>query len=209
MSVDPNEDRLLDHEYDGIREYDNPMPRWWLGTFWVTIIFSIVYLLNVPVIGVGKGRIADYDADLAKAAELAARNDPLHGLTDAALVAASADRATRALGAATFATTCASCHLADGGGLIGPNLTDAYWINGSKPLEVMRTIGEGVSAKGMPAWGKILKPEQLKAVAAYVLTLRGTTPKTAKAPQGVNVDSLAATASAAHAAELAAQPASR
>jgi cytochrome c oxidase cbb3-type subunit 3 len=192
MSADPNQDRLLDHEYDGIREYDNPMPRWWLATFWVTIIFSILYLLNLPVVGIGNGRLADYEAEVAKAAALAAANDPLQGLTDAALVAASADQEARTLGATTFTATCASCHLADGGGLIGPNLTDPYWLHGGRPLEIIKVISEGVPAKGMPAWGKILKPDQLKAVTAYVLTLRGTTPKTPKAPQGVNVDSVAA-----------------
>lgn len=192
MSVDPNQDRLLDHEYDGIQEYDNPMPRWWLATFWVTIIFSIIYLLNVPGVGIGKGRIADYEAEMAKAAELAAKNDPLAGLTDEQLLAAAADPAQRALGATTFTSMCASCHLADGGGLIGPNLTDGYWINGGKPLEIINTISNGVAAKGMPAWGKILKPDQLKAVAAYVVALKGTTPKTPKAPQGINLDSAAA-----------------
>jgi cytochrome c oxidase cbb3-type subunit 3 len=191
MSTEPKEDRLLDHEYDGIKEYDNPMPRWWLGTFWVTIAFSVLYVLNVPGVGNGKGRIADYDVEMAKAAALAAEHDPLNGLTDAKLVALSSDAATRALGSATFATTCSSCHLADGGGLIGPNLTDAYWLHGGKPMEIIKTINDGVAAKGMPAWGKILKPEQLRAVAAYVITLRGTTPKAPKAPQGVNVDSLA------------------
>lgn len=192
MSVDPNQDRLLDHEYDGIQEYDNPMPRWWLATFWVTIIFSIIYLLNVPGVGIGKGRIADYEAEMAKAAELAAKNDPLAGLTDEQLLAAAADPAQRALGATTFTSMCASCHLADGGGLIGPNLTDGYWINGGKPLEIINTISNGVAAKGMPAWGKILKPDQLKAVTGYVLALKGTTPKTPKAPQGINLDSAAA-----------------
>ncbi len=190
MSADPNQDRLLDHEYDGIREYDNPMPRWWLATFWVTIIFSILYVLNVPGIGNGKGRIADYEAEMAKAAELAAKNDPMNGLTDEKIVAASTDPAQKALGSSTFATICSSCHVADGGGLIGPNLTDAYWLHGNKPLEIMKTITEGVAAKGMPPWGKTLKPEQLVAVAGYVLTLKGTTPKAPKAPQGVNVDSI-------------------
>jgi cytochrome c oxidase cbb3-type subunit 3 len=205
MSADPNQDRVLEHEYDGIKEYDNPMPRWWLATFWVTILFSILYLLNLPGIGIGKGRIAEYEADMARAAELAARNDPLRGLTNEALLAASKDPSSRALGAATFSTMCGSCHLPDGGGLIGPNLTDVYWLHGDQPLDIIKTINEGVAAKGMPAWGKILKPEQLEAVAAYVVSLRGTTPKTPKAPQGINVDS----AAAAPAAQAASRPPAR
>jgi cytochrome c oxidase cbb3-type subunit III len=191
MSSDPNQDRLLDHEYDGIKEYDNPLPRWWLASLWITVIFSVLYLLNVPGLGPGKGRVADYDADMARAAELAAKNDPLTAVTDETLLAAATDQAIRALGAATFASTCSSCHLADGGGLIGPNLTDRYWLHGGRPLEIMKTIIEGVPAKGMPGWGKILKPDQLRAVGAYVLTLKGTTPKAPKAPQGFDPDSVA------------------
>ncbi len=189
---EPGEDRLLDHEYDGIKEYDNPMPRWWLATFWVTIIFSILYVLNVPVIGVGKGRLADYEADMAEAAALAAKNNPLANITAEQLVTASTDPAQQALGSATFGTMCASCHLADGGGQIGPNLTDRYSIHGNQPLEIFKTVTDGIAAKGMPPWGKILKPAQLVAVTGYVMSLRGTTPKVAKPPQGIDVDSVAA-----------------
>ena len=194
MSTDPNEDRLLDHEYDGIKEYDNPMPRWWLATFLVTIIFAILSLLNVPMIGIGKGRLADYEAEMAQAAALAAKNNPLAGITADQLVAASTDPAEHALGSATFATICASCHLADGGGQIGPNLTDRYWLHGNRPLEIFKTVTEGVAAKGMPPWGKMLKPAQLIAVTGYVLTLQGTAPKTPKPPQGIDADSAAAKA---------------
>ncbi|MEO8450325.1 MAG: cbb3-type cytochrome c oxidase N-terminal domain-containing protein [Gemmatimonadota bacterium] len=189
MADQSEKDRLLDHEYDGILEYDNPMPRWWLATLWGSVLFSIIYVINVAGIGIGKGRIADYEADMKVAAALAAKNDPMAGLTSEALVAAAADPVKRKLGQVTFSTMCSSCHLADGGGLIGPNLTDAYWLHGAKPLQIMKTVVEGVPAKGMPAWGKILKPDQLTAVAAYVTTLRGTKPKTPKAPQGVLEDS--------------------
>jgi cytochrome c oxidase cbb3-type subunit 3 len=191
MSADPNHDRLLDHDVDGIREYDNPMPRWWLGTFWLTIGFSVLYLLNIPGIGTGKGRIADYEAEMAKAAAVLAQNDPLAGVTAEQLLGVARDPQQLALGKTTFVAMCASCHLADGGGQIGPNLTDAYWLHGNRPLEIMKTVVEGIAVKGMPPWGKILKPAQLTAVTGYVLTLRGTTPKSAKAPQGVNPDSSA------------------
>ncbi len=196
MSTDPKEERLLDHEYDGIKEYDNPMPRWWLATFWVTIIFSILYVLNVPIVGIGKGRLADYEADMAEAAAFAAKNNPLANVTAEQVVTASTDPAQRALGSSTFATMCASCHLADGGGQIGPNLTDKYWLHGNQPLEIFKTVAEGVPAKGMPPWGKILKPAQAIAVSGYILTLQGAAPKTPKAPQGVNLDSVATAAAA-------------
>jgi cytochrome c oxidase cbb3-type subunit 3 len=184
MSRAPDEDRLLDHEYDGIREYDNPMPRWWLATFWVTIVFSVLYVLNVPVIGKGDGRIAEYERDMARAAELAARHDPLSGVTADELLAAGREPSARDLGQSTFGTICASCHAADGGGLIGPNLTDDHFLHGGEPLQVFRTIVDGVAAKGMPPWGKTLDRDKLVAVAGYVITLRGTTPAKPKAPEG-------------------------
>lgn len=189
MSQPSDQDRLLDHEYDGIQEFDNPMPRWWLATFWITIIFSILYVLNIPGVGMGRGRVADYEAEMAKAAELAAANDPLAGVTAASLEESSRNQATVELGKATFASMCAVCHAADGGGAIGPNLTDSYWIHGAGPMDVLKTVNAGVLEKGMPAWGKTLKPDQVIAVAAYVLTLRGTTPAAPKAPQGVPADS--------------------
>jgi cytochrome c oxidase cbb3-type subunit 3 len=194
MTQPTEQDRLLEHEYDGIHEYDNPLPRWWVATFWITIIFSVVYVLNLPVVGVGKGRIADYEAEMAKAGELAAANDPLAGLTATALEEKARDQATLEAGKATYASMCSACHAADGGGGIGPNLTDGYWLHGGAPMEVLHTVNVGVPEKGMPAWGKTLKPDQLTSVAAYVLSLRGTTPAAPKAPQGVAADSAAAPA---------------
>jgi cytochrome c oxidase cbb3-type subunit 3 len=187
-------DPLLDHEYDGIREYDNPLPGWWLATLYGTIIFAVLYFLNViPGLGSGKGRIADYDATMtaAQAATQAAAagHDPLAGLTDAALLAVAKDPAKLALGRTTFATMCVACHGPDGGGIIGPNLTDAYWLHGGRPTDILHTVNNGVPEKGMPTWGKTIPADQVIAVAAYVTTLQGTTPKAPKAPQGVRADS--------------------
>jgi cytochrome c oxidase cbb3-type subunit 3 len=177
-------DRLLEHEYDGIREYDNPLPRWWLATFYVTIVYSVLYVLNVPGIGIGKGRIADYQADQARAASLLAAQDPLRGISTERILAAARDPVVLGQGRSTFAASCAACHGADGGGVIGPNLADEYWLHGGQPLDLMKTVSEGVLAKGMPPWGKTLKPDQLLAVVAYVTTLRGTTPAKPKLPEG-------------------------
>jgi len=185
MKPEREQDRLLDHEYDGIREYDNPLPRWWIATFYVTIIFAVLYLLNLPGIGIGKGRIAAYEADMAEAAALAAAHDPLRGITADTILTAERTPAIVAAGKLTFTSTCAPCHAADGGGIIGPNLTDDYWLHGGSPLELLQTVNAGVLEKGMPPWGKSLKREQLIAVVAYVMTLRGTTPAKPKAPQGV------------------------
>lgn len=184
----PPEDRgplLLDHEYDGIHEYDNPMPRWWLWIFYATIVYSVLYWFNVPGIGIGKGRLASYEADVtaaeARAAALAADTP---GMTEDALLALTRDDEVVTRGTTTYGQMCASCHGPDGGGVIGPNLTDDAWIHGGTPLEIHHTVVEGVLEKGMPAWGRMLDPDDLNAVVAYVITLRGTTPAAPKAPEG-------------------------
>jgi len=190
MTDERDTDRLLEHDYDGIREYDNPMPRWWLYIFYACIVYAALYLLNVPGVGPGAGRLADYQRAMAVADSLVATNDPLRSVTEASLLLIAADPAQHALGQATFSSTCSPCHRADAGGNIGPNLTDAWWIHGGKPMEILKTVNEGVLAKGMPAWGKMLKPAQLLAVVGYVTTLSGNNPKNPKPPQGVRADSV-------------------
>jgi cytochrome c oxidase cbb3-type subunit 3 len=181
---DPN-DRILEHEYDGIREYDNPMPRWWLLTFAGTIIFSVVYYFNVGPVGNGKGRIADYEDDMKAFA--AAHPTPHAVVTLEELQALVTNHEAIEDGKKTFTTNCVVCHRADGGGLIGPNLADNYWIHGATLTDVYNTVNNGVLDKGMPPWGKVLKPEQVRNVAAYVSTLHGSNPVNPKAPQGVLV----------------------
>jgi len=184
----PSEDRLLDHNCDGIQEYDNPMPGWWVGLFWATIVFAALYLLNViPGIGTGPGRIANYEREMqaANAKRAAAEAaQPRLELSEAMVFGFTRDPAALAAGKQTFATTCAPCHQADGGGNIGPNMTDDYWIHGNRPMEIVHTITAGMPDKGMPAWGGVLSPEQVGHVAAYILTLHGTHPANPKAPQG-------------------------
>ena len=187
----PGGDRLLDHDVDGIREYDNPLPRWWINLFWATIVFSVLYALNVPGIGSGKGRIANYERDMAQArARQAARaaTAPPGTVDEAGLLALARDPARLKAGRERFVATCAACHREDGGGSIGPNLTDDFWIHGGTPMEIMKTVTEGVVDKGMPAWGQTLKPDEVAAAVAYVLTLHDTHPPAPKEPQGTKVE---------------------
>lgn len=185
-------DHLLDHDYDGIQEYDNPLPRWWINIFWLTILFSALYALNLPWIGIGKGRIANYEHDMAVARErqaaLAAKSPPPATTSAAALLAMSKDPARLAMGKERFVSTCAACHREDGGGNIGPNLTDEFWIHGGQPTEILKTVSDGVLDKGMPAWSQTLTPDEVAAVAAYVLTLHDTHPPNPKEPQGTKVE---------------------
>jgi len=188
----PKDDRLLEHNYDGIQEYDNPLPRWWVGIFWATIVFAVLYVLNViPGIGIGRGRIADYEREVhsaeARAAALAAAQPKL-ALTDVILTGYLHDPKALDAGRQTFVTTCAPCHRPDGGGNIGPNLTDDYWIHGNRPMEIVHTITTGVPDKGMPTWGPVLTTEQIGHVAAFVMSLHGTHPPNPKAPQGTKLE---------------------
>jgi cytochrome c oxidase cbb3-type subunit 3 len=182
----PDQDHLLEHSYDGIQEFDNPMPRWWVYLFWATIIFSILYFFNVPGFGVGKGRIADYDRDIAAAASADAKRKAAQpaGASGEQLAAMTKDASVVALGKQVFGQNCAACHRADAGGQIGPNLADDYWLHGGTLEQIHKTVVDGVLEKGMPPWGKVLKPNQVDAVVAYVYTLRGTNPPNPKAPQG-------------------------
>jgi cytochrome c oxidase cbb3-type subunit 3 len=175
---------IMDHEYDGIQEYDNPMPRWWLLLFAVTILLVPLYYLAPGDIGNGAKKYAMYDKEMAA---FRAEHPDFGGsaVTADEMAKVVADPRQVAAGKALFATNCVSCHLPDGGGLIGPNLTDDYWIHGGTPLEVHNTINEGVLAKGMPPWGKMLKPEQVNSLTAFVRSLHGTAPAKPKAPDGV------------------------
>ncbi len=181
MADEKPKDQLLEHSYDGIQEYDNPMPRWWVITFWATIIFAVAYALNLGGIGVGAGRIAAYEREMA---EFRAAHPAVKAPDPAALLAAVANADEVKEGKAIFTKNCTACHGPDGGGIIGPNLTDDYWIHGGKIEEIGATVTAGVLAKGMPTWGKILKPKEVEEVVAYVWTLHGTTPAKPKAPEG-------------------------
>ncbi len=181
-------DRVIQgHTYDGIREYDNPMPGWWVGLFWVCVLFAPVYLLGVHVFGF----IDDYGDDFAEAGEQLAEVRAVYAATgpafktdEGALREYAQDPAFIEAGAVTFSAVCAACHGAQGEGTIGPNLTDEFWIHGAEPTDVYRTISQGVLDKGMPAWdGQLSEEEQAQAM-AYVLSLQGTDPPNPKAPQG-------------------------
>lgn len=176
------EARILDHEYDGIQEYDNPMPRWWVNMFWATIVFSIIYAINIGPVGSGEGWVANYENDMAGFRELFPEGAPTADAEQLATLAG--DPSALATGQTVYGQLCSACHGAAGEGTIGPNLTDDYWIHGASLPDILHTVSVGVPAKGMPGWEKMIKPEELNAVVAYVSSLRGTNPTNAKAPEG-------------------------
>ena len=187
MSAPRDEDRLLEHQYDEIQEYDNPLPGWWSLLLWATVVWAALYFFNfIPGIGTGRGRIASYQRDsLAAVAKYGTPQQQAEkGIDEAAVLAALEDPAQIAAGRQVFVTTCAPCHQADGGGNIGPNLTDDYWLHGGRPRDILATVTNGVPDKGMPTWGPVLGPQKVAQVAAFVVTLHGTHPAKPKAPQG-------------------------
>jgi cytochrome c oxidase cbb3-type subunit 3 len=173
------------HEIDGIEEYDNKLPNWWLYTLFGSIVFGFGYWFVYQTAGFADLPGAAYEAEMDQAAAAQAGAAKLVGpVTSEALATLSKDRGTVARGKQVFTTTCAACHRADGGGVVGPNLTDDFWLHGGAADKVYKTITTGVADKGMPAWGPQLGPERVQAVTAYVLTIRGTNVAGGKAAQG-------------------------
>lgn len=181
---DQDDPLLLDHEVDGIRELDNNLPRWWVWLFNLCIAYSVVYMMYYHVLGKGDLQAAEYEKEAEqgeklKSAALARFESSL------ALMELQTNAAVLAQGLQTFRTLCAPCHREDGGGLVGPNLTDDYWIHGPKFSDSLKIIWNGVPEKGMVSWKAILPPKDIQAVASYIHTLRGTKPQNPKPPENM------------------------
>lgn len=184
--------RLVDHEYDGIQEYDNPLPGWWSLVFAITIVFAGVYAFWFHLGGPGESEHAEFAADW-KAHErtvAAAKARQRFEVTPDVLEELAHDPDVMARGRALFGTHCVGCHLASGGGQTGPNLTDEFQIHGSTRMDIFTTVRDGVIAKGMLAWGNVLRPEEVATVAAYASSLRATNAPDGKHPEGRKVGRL-------------------
>ncbi len=182
--IEQEKDVLLDHDYDGIKELDNVLPPWWVGLFYACVVFAIVYLVRFHVIG-------DYTQDEEFVAEMIAQDKAVEEYLRTAPDQMNKDKVTLltdagslAEGKKIFEANCVACHRADGGGAIGPNLTDANWINGGGIKNVFNTVMEGGRpGKGMVAWKESIKPTEIQKVASYVLSLQGSNPKEPKATE--------------------------
>ena len=179
---------ILDHDYDGIKELDNHLPPWWSYLFYATIVFSIFYVIFYHVTDTLPLQEEEYEIEMAEATAMAemrlAESQAAGTAFNEADLAVSTDADVLARGGKTFSQQCAVCHLADGGGSIGPNLTDNYWLHGGDIKSIYTTIKVGVPDKGMISWEAMLSPTQMSDVANYIISLKGTTPATPKAPQG-------------------------
>ncbi|MBX3044598.1 MAG: c-type cytochrome [Candidatus Kapabacteria bacterium] len=179
------QDKILDHNYDGILEYDNPLPRWWVGLFILTVIWSVIYMFYYHMTGMGQGQEAEYAAEFKMSSEeyekIAMKMNQMWANVSFEVLN---DKESLATGEQIYKTNCVSCHGAFGEGGIGPNLTDNYYIHGGGIQNVMNVVINGVPEKGMISWKPLLKPEEIQMVSSYILTLTGTNPPNPKAPQG-------------------------
>lgn len=166
------------HDYDGIREFDNPLPRWWLLTFYGTVIFGIGYWFYYHTSQTGESQMVTYQKEQQQMKKeedqkLAALEAAGKGVTEEQLLALSKDSAAVERGAAVFKQNCLACHGDRGQGVVGPNLTDKYFLHGSKAKDAYQVIGSGVIEKGMPAWRTVLGTSKVQDATAFVLSLRG------------------------------------
>ena len=179
-----DDQHITDHDYDGIRELNNPSPYWVLFLFLGTIAFSLFYVVHYfGYPNNGKDQISEYNQTVAEAKLASVLIDP--GQVVGVVLT---DKETLAQGAKLYTEKgCIACHGAKGeGNAIGPNLTDKFWIHGCKAAEVVLVISEGVLAKGMIPFKTTMNESQINSVAAYILgSLVGSNPINAKAPQGV------------------------
>jgi cytochrome c oxidase cbb3-type subunit 3 len=183
--IEQEDEIIIDHDYDGIKELDNTLPPWWVYLFYITIIFGAVYLAKYHLFD-GDSSAVEYEKEVAQAQlDIEEYKKTAKGLVDASTVEILTEESDLSAGQTIFTTNCVVCHKSDGGGGIGPNLTDEYWILGGGIKNVFNTISEGGRAgKGMISWKQDLSSLEIAQVASYVLGFQGTTPAEPKAPEG-------------------------
>ena len=184
-SIENEDQLLLAHDYDGIKELDNTLPPWWVYLFYGCIVFAVVYLVRFEIMG-GDNQETELKNEMAQAKiEVAEYMKTAPDLMDEKTVTLLTDPADLAAGKVIYTTNCVACHRPDAGGQIGPNLTDEQWILGGGIKNVFHTlVNGGRDGKGMISWKATLKPKEMQKVASYVLSLRGTNPVDPKAPEG-------------------------
>ncbi len=192
-TTEPAEPRLMDHSYDGIHEYDNPLPGWWSAIFIGSIVFAAMYGFYFHIANWGTTPQQRYVSELAEFNDKKSMRDQAEAahVTEAALARNAQDGKLVEHGAAVFATKCIACHAAGGRGLIGPNLTDNFQLHGTTRMDMFHTVHDGVSGTAMIAWGEQLPAADILDVVAYVTTLRGTNLDGGKASQGEPVEAFA------------------
>ncbi|MFD0963799.1 cbb3-type cytochrome c oxidase N-terminal domain-containing protein [Pseudofulvibacter geojedonensis] len=184
--IDEEEEIFLNHNYDGIKELDNALPPWWVWGFYATILFAVIYLARYHMFG-GETQEQEFETEMAQAKiDIEEYKKTAKNLVDYKTATILTEASDIASGKEIFMQNCAVCHKPDGGGNIGPNLTDNYWILGGGINNIFKSISEGGRpGKGMEPWSKNgLKSYDIQQVASYITTLSGTNPPEAKKAEG-------------------------
>lgn len=184
VPVEKETDVMLDHDYDGIRELDNALPPWWKYGFYITIVVGIIYLFNFHVMGLGKNPTQEYQAEMEQARIAKERYEATNKDKVDENNVKMADAMGIKEGQQLFEANCAACHLKDGGGSVGPNLTDNYWLHKGSLNDIYRTIKYGYPDKGMQSWSSQFSPKQMSNLTGFIKSLQGTKPATPKEQQG-------------------------
>lgn len=186
VPVEKEETIMLDHNYDGIRELDNHLPPWWKWLLYGSIVWAFFYLIAYHVTDSLPLQTEEYNTEVTYADEQIRKMKAANPGTviDENSVVFTTEVAALMDGQQTFNNICASCHRVDGGGDIGPNLTDQYWKHGGSIQDVFKVVRDGVPNTNMVSWGGALSPEKMQNVSSYLLSLQGTNPPNAKAPEG-------------------------
>ncbi|MDL5048878.1 cbb3-type cytochrome c oxidase N-terminal domain-containing protein [Oscillatoria amoena NRMC-F 0135] len=177
---------MLAHNYDGIKELDNHLPPWWTWLFYGTIVWGAVYLVVYHVTNSLPLMDEEYQNEVSVAQEQKAKllaAQPALAIDENTLVYEHDEQIIKN-GRQVYVVNCASCHMPDGQGSIGPNLTDEYWLHGGSVKDIFKVIKDGVQEKGMIPWGPVLSPQQIRDVTFYIKSIKGTNPPNPKAPQG-------------------------
>lgn len=189
--ISEEKDLMMEHEFDGIAELDNPTPAWFMVLFYGTMIFAVVYMFSYHVMDWGKLQEQEYADELKQAEEdkiaLLMKPGNKSNKINENNVEQSSDPQVLQAGGALFKNACAACHGDNAQGLVGPNLTDEFWLHGGTIKEIFKTIKYGVPEKGMISWEKTMNAKQISDIANYILSIQGSKPAGAKAPQGTKI----------------------
>lgn len=175
--------KVREHTFDGIQEFDNRLPNWWLWILYGSIVYSIGYWILFHTLAVVPHPVGRFEADMKAAEEARLAELAAGGVSNESLTMMASMEDIVAEGRQHFVTYCVVCHLEQGQGSVGPNLTDEFWLHGGAPMDILETVMDGIPSKGMAAWGGQLGPRRVEQTVAYVLTLRNTHVE-GKAPEG-------------------------
>jgi len=184
VPVEREDEILLEDDFDGIKELDNKIPPWFNLLFLITVVIAVIYMLNFYVFRTGKLQYQEYQEEMQEAAIQKAELIKSGAFINENTVARLTDESSLSIGENIFKANCVPCHGPEAGGVIGPNLTDDYWIHGGGIKNIFHTITYGVPAKGMINWQMQLNSKQIQEVASYIMSLHGTHPSNPKPPQG-------------------------